>query len=201
MCAHLRVEAEREHHDEEEHGPEGRKGELGDGKGKDDEGQPRAGRDDLVDALLGEHGQVADVGEDHKAGENGRERIADRDYERVAHRVLRELVVAGERDQAAIGRAHGEEDLHGGVEPHVDVEEAREVGLYVELDALGGALQSPPVNAQYDQHNERKQAREVHNLDKQKENQWVFCFIIVVDLRMDLYDCRKSENIVPFRCL
>lgn len=51
------------------------------------------------------------------------------------HAVIVELVVGGERDEAAEGDAKGIEDLNGGVAPHLHLLQAREVRLQeVEID-------------------------------------------------------------------
>jgi len=73
---------------------------------------------------LGHIGQVSYESKDHKAGEDTRSCVGERDHEGVPQGVLVELVVACQGDQASVGRAHCEEDLNGGIEPDVDVGQA-----------------------------------------------------------------------------
>lgn len=86
-------------------------------------------------------GEKADHGEYDEAGEEGGADVADSDDQGVLVAVVGELVVRAEGDEAAPGRAQGEEDLHGRVAPDLGRSEPMPVGRQVEEDALVGARQ------------------------------------------------------------
>ena len=71
-CIYLSVDAEREHHQEEQDGPERRKGELGNGERKDDKCEAGTRSDHIMHILSGCGRQVANVGENDKAGKKRR---------------------------------------------------------------------------------------------------------------------------------
>lgn len=117
----LAAEPEDEEHEEEEHGPDLRRGHAEDRLRVHDEGEARARVHDLGDghALLVR--QEAHDGEDGEAGEHGRAQVRHGDDQGVGVAVVGELAVGRQRDEGAAADAERVEHLRGGVPPHVGV--------------------------------------------------------------------------------
>ena len=67
--AELRVDTQGEQHDEEQEGPQGRRGDGQDHLGVDQEGQAGTGLDNIIDQHTFGVSHVAQDGEDHHGGE------------------------------------------------------------------------------------------------------------------------------------
>ena len=80
---HLCTKPKGDEHEEEEHRPELRDGQLGDHLGVHDEREPRALRRNLVHRLVKLVCHVADDAEDDEAGENAGNTVHDGHYNGV----------------------------------------------------------------------------------------------------------------------
>ena len=85
----------------------------------------------LLHALLKQvHGLEPEDGEDHGAGVDGGEAIADGDDDDVLHAVLLRIVVRPEADDGAESQTEGVEHLVCSIKPHSRLQQHLHLGIF-----------------------------------------------------------------------
>lgn len=97
--------------------------------------------------------------EDDEPGQEAGETVDGAGEHRVPVAVVVELVVAGEGEQGPESRSQWEEDLRGGVDPHLRVAQLVPLGGEVVADALGGARKGDAADEQDYQDDVRSDGR------------------------------------------